>query len=281
MFKDSQYLTKVIRQSSIALEVLVLYPGYGRVIDITSGSASFTPDIIGSEKAPSEPFRSQLHLSALTHLDLQERLTDGSFQYLWTLLPRLNLVHLGCGGHTHKLLRRCNLATLKSLSVLGGHAFGLVPILDAVIGGAAASSCGKLERLFLQDLRSARDVPTKFLRGISLTHLFLDRVDSEPLAQLLEVVDLSRLEEISIRHSYYLVSTEKALAKRVDEFTESLVIQLDWYSTKKYIDDSGESRTKEGSSVLLPRHRVTRMEDDNIEEHHYRFLQPILPVYSF
>ncbi|KAG0296553.1 hypothetical protein BGZ96_009132 [Linnemannia gamsii] len=281
MFKDSQYLTKVVRQSSVALETLVLYPGYGRAIDITSEPASFNPHLAGFEDTSSQPLHGHLHLSALTHLDIQERLTDGSLQYLSAILPRLDLVHFGCSQHTQGLLRYCNLASLKSLSILGGNAFHLVPILDAMIGRNATSTCGKLEQLFLQDLRSARDVPTKFLQSIPLTRLFLDRVDSESLALLLGVVEFSKLEEISIRHTYYLASTERVLAKRISEFPESLVIQLDWYSSKKYIDDGGESRTTEGSPELLPRHRVARMLDDNIEEHHYRFLQPILPVYTF
>ncbi|KAG0299144.1 hypothetical protein BGZ97_003859, partial [Linnemannia gamsii] len=280
-FLDSQYLNKAIQQSSAVLEVLVVHPCC-EVIDITSGSASFTPDFIGSEEATStERLLSHLHLSALTHLDLQVRLTDDSLQYLSTLLPGLNLVHFGCNEDTHELLRHCNPASLKSLSILEGYAFNLAHILDAMIDGTTSLSFGKLEQLFLHDLRSAHNVPTKFLQAIRLNRLFLDYLNPEPLAQLLEVVDLSKLEEISIRHSYYLVNTEKALSKRIDEFSEALVIQLDEFSSKWYTDHDGKSRTMEGSPELLPHHRVTCMDDDNIEEHIYRFLKPILPVYSF
>ncbi|KAG0311924.1 hypothetical protein BGZ97_011554 [Linnemannia gamsii] len=281
MHMDSLYLSKVIRQSSAVSEVLVLYPGYGGTIDITSETTSFNPRLVGSEEATSEHLPSHLYLSSLTHLDLQVSLTNASLQYLSNLLPHLNLVHFGCSGLTHELLRHCNFAFLKSLSIREGCFFDLVLILDAIIDETTVLSCGRLEQLFLQSLRSNSDVPTNFLRSIPLTRLFLDGLDSEPLASLLEIVDLSKLQNMSIRGCAYNISTEAALAKRIDEFSEDLMIWLDVFSSKNYTDDGGESRTTRGSSETLPRHRVAFVYDENKEEHHYRFLQPILPVSSY
>ncbi|KAG0288722.1 hypothetical protein BGZ97_006689 [Linnemannia gamsii] len=282
MFEHSRYLNKVIRQSSVALEVLVLYHDYAGTVDIISGTTSFNPRLAGSEEAPSERLPSHLHLSSLTHLDLQQvSLTNASLQYLSNLLPHLNLVHFGCSGLTHELLRHCNFAFLKSLSIRGGFFFDLVHILDAIIDETTVLSCGRLEQLFLEDLRSNSDVPTNFLRSIPLTRLFLDGLDSEPLASLLEIMDLSKLEKLSIRHSYYKPSAEKALAKRINEFTKTLVIQLDEFSSKRYNNSGGESRTMERTPETLPRHRVTCVDDSSTEECQHLFLQPILPVYSF
>ncbi|KAG0296563.1 hypothetical protein BGZ96_009142 [Linnemannia gamsii] len=282
LLANSQYLTKIIRQSSAVLEVLVLYHRYQlATIDITSGASSITPHLVGPGEKFSEPLPSHLHLSALTHLDLQVHLTERSLQYLSTILPRLSLVHFGCSENTYELLNNCDFATLKSLSIQDMGNVDLVRVLDTMIDGTLGPFCAGLEQLFLYEGHSFGGVPTKLLKSVQLTRLYLDSVYPGNLTALLEAVELSKLEKLSICSSRYTPGAERALAKRIGEFPESLVIQLDEVSSKYYTKLDGGFRTTEGSPNLLPRHRVTRMDDTNVKEHHYRFLQPILPVYSF
>ncbi|KAK3819437.1 MAG: hypothetical protein JOS17DRAFT_756439 [Linnemannia elongata] len=278
---DVRFLSQTIRQSAPLLEALVLHSYTVPVVDIAPEDTSSIPLLGGREGAPAEPLSKIPHLSALTHLELSMPLTRPSLQYLSTVLPRLDLVHFGCNKDSHELLQHCNLASLKSLSIMDADDTNLRFHLDTISCGAAAPTWDGLEQLYIRCMTHYTTVPTHFLQNTQLIRLYLDYVNPPLLTEALEAVNLCRLQEISICNCYYLPSAEGALAKRIDEFTESLVIRLDERSSARYVKRGGKPRVVVGTSETLPRHRVTNMGSIYPDNHHYRFLQHILPVYSF
>lgn len=144
-----------------------------------------------------------------------------------------------------------------------------------------ARTWDRLEQLYIENISPYTKLPTLFLRSTQLTRLSLDGVfDSIPLTTVLKAVNLSKLQEISICNSTYYPSAEQAIASRINDFTESLVVRLDKHSSTQCIQQGGKPRTVVGSSETLPRHRVTNMGLVDSDDHHYRFLQHVLPVYS-
>lgn len=115
IFWESWCLTKIIRQSSPVLKVLVLNTPTGEHVDLTPETSSPTSPRAGPEESPSELLSGHHHLSSLTHLDLQVSLSGSSLEILSTILPRLDLTHFGCDQNSYKLLQHCNLKALKSL----------------------------------------------------------------------------------------------------------------------------------------------------------------------
>ncbi|KAK3819412.1 MAG: hypothetical protein JOS17DRAFT_836606 [Linnemannia elongata] len=224
---DVRALTKTIRQSGPMLEVHVLFPFHsytGRVIDIGPKNPSPIPLLRGREGPPAELRSNVPHLSALTYLGLSIPLTPSSLRYLSTVLPRLDLVHFGCNKDSHGLLQHCNLASLKSLSVMDARDTDLKLLLDTMGGGTTAPTRDRLEQLYIRYVDSDTKLLTRLLQSAPLTRLYLEKVNSTPLA--LQVVSLTKLQEISICKSSYYLSTEKAIANRINEFTESLVVSI-------------------------------------------------------
>ncbi|OAQ36796.1 hypothetical protein K457DRAFT_131942 [Linnemannia elongata AG-77] len=278
MFEDHRFLTKTIRQSGSALKVLVLYMYTWDHVYITPETPSPISHLAGSpSESPSLPY----HLSSLTHLDIQVRLSDSSLELLSTVLPRLELTHFGCDRRSQILLQHCNLTTLKSLSILDSKDNELEFMLDTMVDGTNTRSWGGLEQLFIHRMRSGNASLIRFLQCVRPTRLYLDGFNNVSLALVLDRVDFSQLEKVSIRDSHYFDTTEQLLARRTNEFTKSLVLYLDNASSNTYIASGGKTRASEGSPKALPRHRVKLMDDVDFQEHHYRFLQPILPVYTF
>ncbi|KAH7059870.1 hypothetical protein BKA57DRAFT_445890 [Linnemannia elongata] len=147
--------------------------------------------------------------------------------------------------------------------------------------GTARATWGRLEQLSIRVVNFNIKVPTSFLQSAQLTRLYLDNLTDVPLTAAFEAVNLSKLQEISICNSWYYPIAEHALAKRINEFTESLVVRLDECSSSQYFERGGKPRTDIGSSETLPRHRVINMGNMSPRDHHYRFLQHVLPVYSY
>ncbi|KAF9128559.1 hypothetical protein BGX30_014285, partial [Mortierella sp. GBA39] len=277
-FKDDSNLTKIIRQSGPVLEVLVLCC-YDRVFEIGPENP-FIPPLGGRERVPAGPLSNVPHFSALTHLDLLVQLTRPSLRYLSAILPRLDLVHFGCNKYSHGLIQHCNLASLRSLSIMDAGDTNL-EFLGTIGDGTATPTWGGLEQLYIEGVTSETNVPTHFLQSAQLTRLYLDEVNPTPLAAVLKAVNLSKLQEILICRCWYLQDTEQVLTKRVNNFTESLVVRLDVFSSAQYVKDGGSPRTVVSSSETLPRHRVTKLGNPFRGDYHYRFLQHVLPVYSF
>ncbi|KAF9273258.1 hypothetical protein BGZ88_003934 [Linnemannia elongata] len=216
---DIKDLTKTIRQSGPALEVLVLYSYTGKVVDICS------------EDLPPIP--------------------------------------------------HCNRASLKSLSILDAKDLHLELLSNRVDGGNGAPTWDGLEQLYIREIAEFALVPKVLLQSAQLTRIYLDLVDPASLMAVLQAVNLSKLQEISIRKSWYYPIAESTLANRINEFTKSLVIRLDEFSSKQYLEHGGTPRTAAGSFETLPRHRVSNSHNMFFGDHHYRFLQHVLPVYSY
>ncbi|KAK3819407.1 MAG: hypothetical protein JOS17DRAFT_819995 [Linnemannia elongata] len=281
--EDEKVLTKTIRQSGTVLEVLVLFSYGGIAVDISPEDPSPIPLLGRRERVLVEPLPHVPHLSVLTHLDLSMPLTDSSLTFLSAVLPHLDLVHFGCNAYTHGLLQHCNLASLKSLSIMDADDTNLELLLGTKSDGTAAPTWRGLEQLYIREMASLQShtkVPRQFLQSAQLTRLYLDSVDLRPLAAILEAVNLSKLQEISMRRCEYYPRTEGTLAERINEFTESLVVRLDERTFTRYVERGGKPRTV-GSSGTLPRHRVTNLGSINTKDHHYRFLEHVLPVYLF
>ncbi|KAK3819365.1 MAG: hypothetical protein JOS17DRAFT_836551 [Linnemannia elongata] len=285
-YTDVEYvsvLTKTIRQSGPVLEVLVLFSYHyytGTVVDIGLEDPSSIPLLGGREGAPAEPLSKVPHLSALTHLDLSMSLKDSSLKYLSITLPGLHLTHFGCNKDSHVLLQRCNIASLKSLSIMHANGANLM-FLDTMGDGTAAPTWDRLEQLYFRGVNSDTKVPTHFLQSAQLARLYLNEIDSTSLEAVLETINLSKLQEISICDCWYTPGAERALASRIKEFTESLVVRLDESSSIQYLELGGKPRTVVGSSETLPRHRVTNLGNNLFGVYHHRFLQRVLPMYSF
>ncbi|KAG0070597.1 hypothetical protein BGZ89_000229 [Linnemannia elongata] len=147
--EDARGLTKTIRRSGLVLEILVLYSYAGTVVDIGPGDPTPIPLLGEPERAPAESLPNAPHLSALTHLDLSMPLTDSSLKYLPNILPRLDLVHFGCNVHSHKLLRHCNLASLKSLSIKDANGTDLNLLLKTMGEETAGRTWDALEQLYI------------------------------------------------------------------------------------------------------------------------------------
>ncbi|KAK3819402.1 MAG: hypothetical protein JOS17DRAFT_777979 [Linnemannia elongata] len=276
--------TKTVRQSGTVLEVLVFYPCYAYGVgsaDICSEDPSPIPLLGGREGPPAEPLSNVPHLSAPIHLDFSMPLTPPSHQYLSNVLPRLDLVHFGCNKDAHELLQHCNLASLKSFSIIDAEDTNLKRFLDTESDETANPTWDRLKRLYIRYVDSDTKVPIHFLQSAQLTRLYLNEIDSTSLETVLEAVNLSKLQEIPICRCPYYPSAEKAIANRTNECTESFVVRLDKYSDQYYLRQGGKRRTAVGSPETLPLHRVIKIGFIDTDEHHYRFLRHVLPVYSY
>ncbi|KAF9293294.1 hypothetical protein BGZ88_005547 [Linnemannia elongata] len=280
---DLRSLAKTIWKPEPVLEVLVLnaYSAMIGAVDIRPEDPTPNSLLGGHEGAPAEPPSHVPHLSALTHLDLSVPLTDLSLQYLSTILPRLNLIHYGCNKDSHRLLPLCNLSFLKSLSVKDVNGTDLKLLLDTMGHGTAGATWDRLEQLYIGGMAPFTEVPTHFLQSTRLTRLYLDDIDLTPLKAVFETVNLSKLQEISICSCKHSRSAEKVLAKRQKEFTESLVVQLDDFSSTLNAEERSKPRTILSFFQTLPSYRVTSLGLVRSGDHHYNFLKLILPVYSF
>ncbi|KAF9340949.1 hypothetical protein BGZ91_011666 [Linnemannia elongata] len=278
---DARFLSETIRKSGAVLEVLVLRSNSVTGVDIGPEDSSAIPLLRRHEGAPLKHISNVLHLAALTHLDLSMAFMYPFDPHLSTVLPRLDLVHFGFNPYSRELLQHCNIASLKSLAIKDASAIDLKVLLDMMDDKTPAQTWDRLEQLYIEDISSYTKLPTIFLRSTQLTRLSLGAVfNSIPLATVLKAVNLSKLQEISICNSWYYPSAEQAIASRINDFTESLVVRLDKRSSTRYIQQGGKPRTVVGSSETLPRHRVTNMGLVNSDDHHYRFLQHVLTVYS-
>ncbi|KAF9904216.1 hypothetical protein EC991_002919 [Linnemannia zychae] len=95
---DTLFIQETIRKSLETLEVLVIYDGstVPKALDIV-------PHWSTTEN--------QKLFAKLTHLDLQLRLTEATLELLSSALPRLRLVHFGCGADTVSLIEHCYIAS--------------------------------------------------------------------------------------------------------------------------------------------------------------------------
>ncbi|KAG0217930.1 hypothetical protein BGX33_009091 [Mortierella sp. NVP41] len=279
---NNHYWKEVIRRSNAILETLVIFADY-RTVE-TVDELHLTPPAIQLDAlhpiqtSPPVPLASEYSLSKLTHLDLQVDLTNPSLKFLSSFLPRLGLIHFGCDMCTIELLKHCNYAILKSLSISQVTDTALQPLLDVV--SDPQGPC-HVRSLRIHNSDSSTALLVRIVKAIPLKRLYLSRLDNVDLPDILRGVNLSNLQVLSICEIEYRPALETELARRRDEFTESLVVELDARSQEAYAKEGGAIRTTKGSSTALASHRVKLMGVVSYAEHHYQFLQPILPAHSY
>lgn len=278
---ESWLLSGIFRQSGLALEVLFLFPQGQHYVDLTPETPRPTSSLFGRVRSPSEQPSRHHHQSSLTHLDVQVRLSISSLELLSSVLPRLELTHFGCDRHSQGLLQHCNLTTLKSLSILDPNDNDMRILQETMEHSAIIDPFWKgPEQLFIQRMQPGNASLIRFLQYVQPTRLYLDDFTYRILALVLDIVDFSKIDKLSIRSSMYYETTENILVGRVHEFTESLVIYLDNDSLNHYTSSGGRPRTTEGSPKSLPSHRVKPTGGIDFQEHYYRFIH-ILPSFSY
>ncbi|KAF9335806.1 hypothetical protein BGZ91_010348 [Linnemannia elongata] len=266
---DHNFVGGSIRQSYECLEVLVLIDHNGNYarLDLMPLASSGISD--------------GHYFPRLTHLDLRVQLTDGSMEFLSSILPRLDLVYFGCDSRTYSLLRHVNLASLKSLS-LDEDRYNTFKLLKEAIQGLGGGC--QIESLNVYGIDYCYKDLSEILKELRLKRLSLSRACASAMIYLFRRLNLSSLHIVSLYGSEYLPEAGNVLAqKRKNESAESLMVQLDVRTWKNYTDASYEgaikTQTLRAPSALPLSYCVQNSWDWG--DHHFLFLQPILPRYSY
>lgn len=260
---DVDVLEKVARRSSTLLEVLALRSADDQVRPFNlhpshSKALLSQPDDSSSPPYTIEP--SEQPLSKLTHLDLRLQLTKPTMDLLASVLPRLDLVHFGANGATKDLLRYINYASLKSIWLAEMDDSDLQPFYNAVFSDHIKDFrhplSSQIESMRVSKIAGS-EIVSSLVRLIPLKWLQIIDCGHSDLAEALLVVDLSRLQELSIFQTSYEWSTEALLASRSNEFTEELVVKYGYYDhVGKQEFHLEESRGLKGTEFRLARGRV-------------------------
>ncbi|KAG0080402.1 hypothetical protein BGZ90_012481 [Linnemannia elongata] len=280
---DQAFVENSIRQSHAALEVLVILD-----LSVAGGKVNLIPPVtnsedslstLGLERPVSDPQFDEIYFSKLTHLDLQAPLIPSSLKYLSSIMPRLNLLHFGCNQQTLSLLDVCNLVTLRSLSITYARIAKLGSLRDVVLN--PSKRC-QIQSLRISGLNESDYGFVDIVRILPLQRLHLMYVGSYTLVAMLGSVNLSQLQVISVQGASYDGAAEASLARRSQEFTDLLVVQLDSHSQRLYETYGGVAvRPALGTERSLAASRVELVGEIISTDHIYQFLQPSLPIYLY
>ncbi|KAG0070386.1 hypothetical protein BGZ90_012673 [Linnemannia elongata] len=266
---EHSFVEESIRRSHEILEVLVLFDDY------------YVETPLDLSPKASAGFSDELYFSRLTHLDIQARFADGSLEFLSSIMPRLNLIHFGCGTYEGSLFRHINLASLKSLSVEVMRSVNFSQLREAIqrLGG----DC-QIEYLRAHGVEDVKKNLFEILKMLRLKRLLLSLVSAGEVVSIAQSVNLYNLQILSLIESDYSPEAGDVLARRRrTEFAESFEVQLDSRSWECYIDASIMSalrtRTHRASPPLPPGHRIQDSRD--LGEQPFQFFQPTLPRYSY
>ncbi|KAF9117947.1 hypothetical protein BGW39_001636, partial [Mortierella sp. 14UC] len=276
---DDRLLEETVQRSLSVLEVLVLESHemyrhhFAMVPEPKSGSHSgpipYELPTLGVYSATSV-------FSRLTHIDLFVKLTTRSLFTLKIALPCLRLIHFGSVHYTDDLLKHVNFATVKSLSIGINKESDLQPIQHTFID--KAQPC-QIDSLKLEYYRQVEFIHPDILRLTPLIRLHLCRVEDEQrLCRLLEAINFSRLQVLSIYECNYSKAAEAILTRRSGEFLEGLTVELDDTSMLRYSNDMSYVGDPRRLVTQLPTQWIKHLGHVHRDEIHYRFLQPILPV---
>ncbi|KAF9906071.1 hypothetical protein EC991_001079 [Linnemannia zychae] len=272
-------LAETVQRSLSTLEVLVLESHnmyqhhFAMVPDLKSGShpgpKPYELPTLGVQSATSM-------FSKLTHIDLCVKLTERSLFALRIALPFLRLIHFGSVHYTGDLLKYVNFATVKSLSIGINRESDLQPLQHFYID--KAQPC-QIDSLKLEYYHQVEFTFPDLLRRMPLKRLQLSHVkDERRLCQLLEAVNFSRLQVLTIYECYYSEAAEAILTRRSGDFLDSLAIELDQSSILSYSNDIPYLCDPQKLVTQLPTQWVKHLGHVHRDEIHYRFLQPILPI---
>ncbi|KAG0311923.1 hypothetical protein BGZ97_011553 [Linnemannia gamsii] len=275
---DGRLLEETVQNSLSMLEVLVLESHslyqhhFAMVPEPKSGCQGPMPYELPSLGV----YSATTIFSKLTHIDLFVRLTTRSLFALRTALPFLRLIHFGSVHYTHDLLKHVNFVTLKSLSIGIMRDTDLQPLQDAFIEKGVPC---QIESLKLEYYHQVDFLHPQILRTIPLRRLHLNHVEDEQrLCQLLEAVNFSQLQVLSIYKCKYSKAAEAILSRRKGEFPKGLTVQLEESSILHYSQDMAYVGDPRGLTTRLPEEHIKHLGHIHRDEIHYRFLEPILPV---
>ncbi|KAH7038639.1 hypothetical protein BKA57DRAFT_473797 [Linnemannia elongata] len=239
---DGRLLEETVQRSLSMLEVLVLesHDLYQHHFAMVPGPKFGFEGPMPYELPSLGVYSATTVFSRLTHIDLFVRLTTYSLNTLKAVLPHLCLIHFGSVYHIDDLLKHVNFITLKIT-----RDTDLKPLQDAFI--TKSLPC-QIDSLKIEYYRQVAFRYSQIFDLIPLTRLHLSH---QRLCQILENINFSRLEGLSIYESKYSKKAEAILTRRRGEFLENLTVHQDMAALK----------------VQLPGVLI-----------HYRFLQPILPV---
>ncbi|KAF9097524.1 hypothetical protein BGX23_008602 [Mortierella sp. AD031] len=174
--------------------------------------------------------------SKLTHLHLGTGITESSIDLLASVVWNLSLVHFGTDEYSKRLLKYVNFASLKSISLTDLTEEDLQPLFDAFL--EENRPC-QLERM---DLKVAGDIQTllDLLQAIPLKRLELMDFRRVELAKIMPVINLSRLEVLSIQQRTVVNGNwangycRDLLTSRLEQesIVSNLVVQIECENTR-------------------------------------------------
>ncbi|KAF9904218.1 hypothetical protein EC991_002921 [Linnemannia zychae] len=265
---DINLLEDLTRRSSAFLEILALRPAgdQNRPLNLYPVDCKALPPPLDESSPPYSIGPNEQPFSKLTHLDLRLQLTKPSMDLLAVVLPHMNLVHFGASGETKELLKYVNYATLKSIWLTGMDDQDLRPFHDAVFlprqdhaqqQGVQYST--QMECIRLANI-SGIDNVALLAQAIPLKRLLLLEMGHPSQQRLMQVINLSQLQELFLFENTYDWMVETALSNREHEFCDDLVV------TYGYLDHIGkqevhleESRGSQKTESRLARGRVQAM----------------------
>ncbi|KAG0375564.1 hypothetical protein BGX24_008935 [Mortierella sp. AD032] len=283
-------LESLIQASSGILEVLVLEFTEKQREIVELAPAQYREHASSSQQQQRHSLtalsRSVRPFSKLTHLHLSTGITDASIELLASVVWNLSLVHFGADEQSKRLLKYVNFASLKSLSLMDLAEDDLHPLYEAFLD--EKRPC-QLKRMDLKIVGPLRTTLTDLLHAIPLKRLELVAFERKSLLKILPVVNLTRLEVLSIQPrmgSEAATTTtttmkvqsdplswdcEAALAGRIDEVTEHFLVQCEFEGVTPNPPLPGSPpRTAEGSRSTLPVHRIAFLKRPEMEHQHWQ-----------
>jgi hypothetical protein len=212
------FVEKTVRNSYEVLEVLVL-------VDVpTELKIRFEPECYSANFVSVQ----ERYFSKLTHLDLQVNPHSSSLKFLSSILPRLSLVHFGCGEGSISLLQHCNLASLKSLSVSLGsdRDVDLQPFVDVV--EKLEETC-LIESLRIEGCHDNIHSIAYIFSMLRVKRLYLSTVNAESMDILFKTGNVSDLKTICVFESQFTLTALETCYRRkgVNKTGECLIVELD------------------------------------------------------
>ncbi|KAG0369077.1 hypothetical protein BGX24_002560 [Mortierella sp. AD032] len=256
---DPLFVQATVQKSLEVLEVLILYDS-----TIMDSTLDFVPK--------SFPASNQRLLARLTHLDLQIQMTHDSLELFSSFLPTLSLVHFGVRFDTISLLRYCDIASLKSLSVSGLSDFrSLADEVKALDGRCQIQSL----RIHVLSQGTKNNDLSDLLSLLPLTRLHMGSVEVPFIGDL----NLSELEILSLHGSSCSPWEYERILDKIESqvVTQPLVIELD-IKAREYFGYKHSAYTLRHERLGITQRDIPFTE---VEAHFLHFLQPILPDYSY
>ncbi|KAK3845715.1 MAG: hypothetical protein J3R72DRAFT_472204 [Linnemannia gamsii] len=254
------FLESAIRRSSDTLEVLLLRTKTETALNLV--------DALGPFSAATN--HSRLPLRKLTHLMLLPNLTPASFELMASILARLSLLHLDVRRQTCRLLTYVNLSVLKSLYLFDPEADVIDTLSRAVLN---LSSC-QIESLYLARVPMTPGL-LDVISFLPLKRLYIFESEDSSMTKILQLLNLSQLQVLTIEDDRYDWAAEEVLAGRSSEFLDRFLLQLQ-YNNKDAMRDihKQDARDLEGSPTRLARHRVRLMTDYEYVKEYFAMTLP-------